>query len=156
MAELQKKEDLQDKVDIWFSAIIDHIKVDHFLMTTKSAPKETQNFYDNLIHGDGEEVVNTMREVSSKFYVSKIVNDYINELKLSGKIPLKLAMGLSDSKLLIWSEINDNDEEMENALLIAEAKVNAKYYKNGFFINSTIIESSDNIPIPPHYQSIIS
>ena len=61
-------------------------------------------------------------------------------------------MGLSNSKLLVWSEIEDNDEDMEDALLIAEAKVNGKYQKDGFYINSTIVEKSDNLSIPNHYQ----
>lgn len=156
MAELQKNDTSQVKMDTWFSDIIDHIKVDHFLMSTNAAPKDTKEFYNNLIHGDGAEVITKMRGISTKFYISKIVNDYIAELKNLGRVPVKLAMGLSDSKLLVWSEINDDDEETENALLLVEAKVNSKYFENGFYINSTIIDKSDNLPIPPHYQTIIA
>lgn len=156
MAELQKANESTVKVDTWFGDIIDHIKVDHFLISNNAATKETKNFYDDLIHGDGSNLIINMRRDSTRFFITKIVNDYINELKSSGKFPVKLAMGLSDSKLLVWSEINDNDEETENALLIAEAKVNGKYYGDGFYINSTIIETSDNLPIPPHYQTILA
>lgn len=155
MAQSQIENDLTLKVDKWFGDIIDHIKVDHFLISNDAATGDTKNFYDDLIHGDGSNLIINMRRDSTRFFITKIINDYINELKSSGKFPVKLAMGLSDSKLLIWSEIKDNDEETENALLIAEAKVNGKYYDNGFYINSTIIESSDNLPIPPHYQTII-
>ena len=156
MAQIQKENELTSKVDTWFGDIIDHIKVDHFLISNNAATRETKTFYDDLIHGDGSNLISNMRKDSTRFFITKIVNDYINELKSSGKFPVKLAMGLSDSKLLVWSEINDNDEETENALLIAEAKVNGRYYDNGFYINSTIIESSDNLPIPPHYQTIIA
>jgi hypothetical protein len=156
MAQIQKQDELALKVDTWFGDIIDHIKVDHFLITNNAATKETKSLYDDLIHGDGANLIINMRRESTRFFITKIINDYINELKSSGKFPLKLAMGLSDSKLLVWSEIRDNDEETENALLIAEAKVNGRYYDNGFYINSTIIESSDNLSIPPHYQTIIS
>lgn len=71
-------------------------------------------------------------------------------------MPLKLALGLSESKILVWSEIKDDDEETEDALLLIEAKINGKYRPFGFYVNSTIIEESDRISIPPHYQTIIN
>ena len=64
-------------------------------------------------------------------------------------------MALSDSKILVWAVVDDNDEKTEDALIIAEAKVNGKYYEKGFYLNSTIIEKSDNLSVPPHYQKII-
>ncbi|MEJ0105202.1 MAG: hypothetical protein WDO19_22755 [Bacteroidota bacterium] len=89
------------------------------------------------------------------YYIANIINDYLKELKSYNSNPLKLAMGLSDSKILVWSVIKDNDDDTEDALLLAEAKVNGKYHQHGFYLNSTIIEESDKLPTPPHYQSII-
>jgi hypothetical protein len=146
----------ESKIDTWFSSIIDHIKVDHLLMSTDTATNDKKEFYNDLMNGETERIMGRMRDDSTQFFISHILKDYIDELKAINKQPLKLAMGLSDSKLLVWSEIEDDDDEMEDALLIAEAKVNGKYIKNGFFINSTIIEKSDNLPIPPHYQTLIS
>lgn len=158
MSAINKNTELQaseSKIDSWFSTIIDHIKVDHLLMSTGTAPVEKKEFYNDLINGEMASLMGKTRDNSTQFFITQILRDYINELRTLNKLPLKLAMGLSDSKLLVWSEINDNDEATEDALLIAEAKVNGKYIKNGFFINSTIIEKSDNLPIPPHYQPLI-
>lgn len=149
----QNKEKLgQSNIDSLFTQIIEHINVDHLLITTDTAPIETKEFYSALMANDADSILSKSREDSSMYFISKIVMEYIKELKSKGKIPLKLAMGLSNSKLLVWSEIEDNDDDMENALLIAEAKVNGKYQKDGFYINSTIVEKSDNLSIPNHYQ----
>lgn len=151
-----KNQEQETKIDAWFSDVIDHIKVDHFMISTDTAPAEKKEFYTNLIHGNTEVIMGNLRDGSSQYFIARILGDYINALKATNNLPLKLAMGLSDSKILVWAEINDDDDAMEDALLIAEAKVNGKYVKNGFFINSTIIEKSDNLPIPPHYQTLIS
>ncbi len=144
-----------EKINKWFSDFIDDIKVDHFLLTTQTASVAKQRLYDAIISGDEESVARSVRETSSKYMVKKLVYDYLQELRNYNKIPLKLAFGLSDSKILVWSEINDDDELAEDALLLAEAKINGKYHSCGFYINSTIIEKSDRLPVPPHYHQTI-
>ncbi|CAN5488842.1 hypothetical protein BH11BAC5_BH11BAC5_43100 [soil metagenome] len=159
MEDLNQYKDLQApdaKTDNWFIGIIDHLKVDHFMLATNIATDEKKAFYHDIIHGETASLFQKTRDSSTQYFITAILKDFINELKETNRLPLKLAMGFSDSKLLVWSEIDDDDEETENALLIAEAKVNGKYIKNGFFINSTIIEKSDNLTIPPHYQTLIS
>jgi hypothetical protein len=146
----------QSTIDNWFTSIIEQIKVDHMMISEKVAPTEKQEFYSALINGNEGDVLYKMRGDSSRYFIERILKEYLNEINKLGKPPIKLAFGLSDSKLLVWSEIEDNDEVTEDALLIAEAKVNGKYYSKGFYINSTIIEQSDNVPVPPHYQTIIA
>lgn len=142
------------KLDNWFGDFISQIKVDHLLMTNEIAPPATKKFYDAIINGDEGSVVSQMRNTSSSYFIKKILVEYVKELTDNGHLPLRLAFGLSDSKLLVWSEIEDDNEDMENALLIAEAKVNGAYQKNGFYISSTIIEKSDNLSVPAHYQIV--
>ena len=154
-SELHQKDVQLDPIDNWFSEMIDHLKVDHFMLKTKTAPKEKADLYDAFINKNDDKIVSQLRSISSQHYIKALVYDYINELKSSNKTPIKLALGISDSKILVWSEIEDNDDTMEDILLLTEAKINGKYYSNGFYINSTIIEKSDNIPVPPHYQPII-
>ncbi len=142
-------------VDEWFGNLVDSIKTDHFLMTEDIAPVEKKNLYNDLIFGNQKSVVSKMRETSTMFFITEIITEYVKEIKNQHKNPLKLALALTDSKILVWSVINDNDEETEDALLIAEAKVNGKYHQNGFYLNSTILEKSDNAEAPSHYQVII-
>ncbi len=144
----------QSTVDDWFTLIIDQIKVDHLLISENVAPKEKKEFYNALMSGNEGDAIFKVRNSSSMFFIESIIKEYLNEIKIFGRFPRKLALGLSDSKLLVWSEIENNDEIMEDALLIAEAKVNGKYYSKGFYINSTIIEESDKLSIPSHYQNI--
>lgn len=143
-----------DHLDAWFGALISELQTDRFLFKENIASEDTKNFYHTAIFGSELSMAAQVRETSSRFFITKILVDYLNEIKTFNKIPIKLALGLSDSKILVWSEINDDDEATEDALLLAEARVNNKYQANGFYINSTIIEKSDNLNIPPHYQKI--
>lgn len=144
----------KETYDTWFSGLIDFIKVEHLLLQTGTASKPQKELYNNMILGDSLSVYTNIRQQISTPFIKEIIFDYIEELRKSNQLPNKLAFALSDSKLLVWSEINDNDESTENALLLTEAKINGKYQKAGFYINSTIIEKSDNLPIPPHYQIV--
>lgn len=143
------------EIDKWFGELIDELKTDHFLLSQDVAPSEKKQLYSDMIFGDHMSVFSGMRSSSSMYFISNIIRDYLQELKNHDSKPIKLAMGLSDSKILVWSVINDNDEQTEDTLLLAEAKVNGKYQSKGFYINSTILERSDSLETPPHYQSII-
>ncbi len=138
----------------WFNTLIDTIKVDHFLLETDTVSTEKKELYQALIAKDHAKVFGDMRTASSQFFIKQLVLEYAQHIYTS-RTPLKLALGISDSKILVWAEIEDNDEEMENLLLLSEAKINGKFNIHGFYINSTIIERSDAILIPPHYQSIL-
>lgn len=145
----------QENIDQWFSHFIDDLKTDQLLMSLDVASKEKKDFYTDMIAGDYEKLLSQLRNKSSVFYIGNIIKDYIESLSSYKTKPLKLALGLSDSKILVWAEINDGDDKTEDALLLAEATVNGKYQQNGFYLNSTIVEKSDNLDIPPHYQPII-
>jgi hypothetical protein len=144
----------KSKVDQWFEKIIGDLKTDHFLLDSDIASAEKKAMYDIFINENEMELASLARKTSSMFFIRAILLEYLSILKTAAKQPLKLAFALSDSKLLVWSEIEDEDEEMEDALLIAEAKVNGKYFEKGFYITSSIVEKSDNFPIPNHYQTI--
>jgi hypothetical protein len=148
-------EDNSVVIDKWFEKFVDDIKTDHMLFSSGVAPKEKRELYDGLIFGNQIELISKLRDNSSMFFITQIITDYISEITNQDKKPIKLALGLTDSKILVWSVIEDDDEIMEDTLLITEAKVNGKYQKHGFYLTSTITERSDNLEIPPHYQSIL-
>lgn len=145
----------QDDLDIWFENFIDYLRTDHFLLSEKLATNEKTSLYKAIMGNDAVELAKATRKQSSMIFIKSILSDYLDAIHSQKLRPKKLALGLSDSKILVWSEIEDNNEDMENVLLLAEAKVNGKYQSEGFYINSTIIEESDNLEIPPHYQKII-
>jgi len=139
----------------WFEKMIDHIRTDHLLYSSGVATAETKRFYDQLISGNTAEVFRNSRETSSRFFITNILREYVSELSSTNHKPLKLAMALTDSKLLVWAEIKDQDEAMENALLVTEAKINARYFDRGFYLSSTIVEESDNLSTPPQYINLL-
>jgi hypothetical protein len=91
---------------------------------------------------------------SSMYFIQELLKTYIGELINYNKVPLEIAFDLSDAKILVWAKIHNDDESTEDALLLAEAKANAKFHDYGFFIYSTIVEDRDQQSVPPHYKAI--
>ena len=67
-------------------------------------------------------------------------------------IPKKLAFDINDTEVLVWAEIDNNNEELEKQLILAEAQVNSRYHQYGYDMTSMIVEESDLLPIPNHYS----
>jgi hypothetical protein len=143
------------KRDRWFSDFISHLNADHFMLATDTASEDTKKFYDAFINEDEVAMSKLVRQQTSMSFIKRLIYDYLKELK-QRKTPLRLALSLSDSKILVWAEIENDDEVAEDALLLAEAKINAAYSQYGFYVDSTILEKRDNISTPPpHFQTII-
>jgi len=140
----------------WFDDLIGKLRADELSLESNMATEEQKQFYNTLLSGNEDEIHASARNSSSLYFIKNLVFDYFNELKSYNSRPVKLALDLSDAKILVWAEIEDNDEATEDALILAEAKANAKYSNYGFHISSTIIEKSDWLPVPPHYQSVIA
>ncbi|HEY8929205.1 MAG TPA: hypothetical protein VIM55_08450 [Mucilaginibacter sp.] len=138
----------------WFNKYISDISVDKMMMENDIASTETRQFYTDAISGNQEGMHNYARIQSSKYFISKIVNDYFKELQNFKAEPKKLAFSFSEAKILVWAEIADEDESTEDALILSEAKANEKYSDNGFFVTSTIVETRDHLNPPSHYHEI--
>ena len=83
-----------------------------------------------------------------------LVRDLVKFKENKDKI-LNIAINLSNTKVSVWAVTNDDDEVSAKKIIIAEAKVNAKYFKYGFYIDAMIMEKSDNYPVPNHYQKLV-
>jgi hypothetical protein len=140
----------------WFNDLIDTIKSHQLMIESGVASKEIKSIYEPFINSDFDEIHKNARKMSSKYFIQKLVIEYINEVteRMQGSNPNKLALQLSDSQILVWSEIKDDDENAEDSLLLAEAKINAMFGDVGFHISSTILEESDNYPIPEQFSRV--
>src|SRR5882672_11206322 len=118
----------------WFSKLISEIRVDKEMMEADVVPADTKQFYTDAITGNVDAMHNYARVNSTKYFIYKIVEDYFKELQSFKATPNKLAFDFSDAKILVWAEISDDDETTEKALILSEAKANAKYSDNGFFV----------------------
>ncbi|MBI9052461.1 MAG: hypothetical protein JEY96_01505 [Bacteroidales bacterium] len=143
-------------IEIWFDTLISQLKSDQIQLESNIASPEKKDLYSKLMSGKEEEFTEIMRDNSTIYFIEKLIVDYLYELKLRNCKPLKLALELSNSKVLVWAEIKDDDEKTEQDLILAEAKVNVKYDKYGFYISSTIIEKTDKLNIPTQYKPILN
>lgn len=144
-----------DAIAKWFDNFISHISVDRMMIETQTASVETDQFYRDMILENHTAMNSWARVNSTTYFIRKLVEDYLNELKAFRATPQKLAFDFSDAKILVWAQIADNDDLTEDALILSEAKANAKYSDNGFYVSSTIVEESDNLKIPSHYHQIL-
>jgi hypothetical protein len=144
------------EIEVWFNTLVAQLQSDQLQLESNIASPEKKDLYSTLMTGKDEEFAELMREKSTIYFIEKIIVDYLTELKTRSCEPLKLALELSNSQVLVWAEIKDDDEKTEKDLILAEAKVNVKYDKFGFYVSSTIIEESDQLNIPAQYKPILN
>jgi hypothetical protein len=93
-------------------------------------------------------------EVSSQYFILKMLVEYLSDLRKGGRLPVTLALQLSQNGINVWAIIEDDDDATEHALYESEARVNAQFHKYGFRIDTTILEKSDSFDIPSQFQQI--
>lgn len=134
----------------WFDHLIAALRTHELQLETDTAPDELKKTYDLLMGNDIDEVLKMNKQTIQKHFVGKIIIDF---LKLLDKnLPAKLAFDFNDSEVLVWAEIEDNNEEQEKLLTRTESKINAQYHPFGFDMEAMIVEKSDALPIPNHYK----
>lgn len=138
----------------WFEKLINAIKVDQLALETRTADKTKGNLYNNLIEGKHLEMFSYMRKHSSQYFIEELLMEYISEINERNVNVIELAFDLTDAKIHVWAEIDDDDELSENGLFLAEAYANAKFSNYGTHISTTIVEKSDDIRLPSHYSSM--
>lgn len=140
----------------WFDNFVAEIRSHEIQLETDTAPTHMKDFYQSVISGDISSIIKSTRESSTQYFVKNLVGEFLKEFSQRRTNALEVAISYSDSEVRIWTEINDNDSENEERLFKAEAVVNAKYYQYGFHLSLTIVEKSDNISVPPHFETIFS
>ena len=153
-AEAPQNSYLSNEMDKWFDGVINNLTVDKMMIESNTADKNKLDFYNTMANGDSNTINHLSRMQSSQHFITELLKNYIKELISYSKIPHEIAFDLSDAKILVWAKINDDDESTEDALLLAEAKANSKFFNYGFFISSTIVEDRDKLSIPPHYTEL--
>jgi len=146
---------LNEPMREWFDNFMSHLRVDRMSLETNTATAEKQDFYKRMATANAADLALTSRTQSSQYFLSRLILDYVGELSRRQIEPRQLAMDLSDASVLVWAEIADDDEPMEDQLRLAQAKINAQYSQYGFYLSTTIVETSDGLGIPSHNQSIL-
>jgi hypothetical protein len=105
---------------------------------------ETNQWFDEMVS----------KKTSSAFFIKNLINSYFKELGERRARPNRVALELSNSKVLVWAEIENDDELTEDALILSAAKVNYAFSTFGFHISSTIVEVDDKLNVPKHYKEV--
>lgn len=143
----------QDLKSTWFDNFVATLRVHELALETNTASEEVRSFYETIFSGNIDSMALMNKTLIQKRFVGKIIVDYVKIIHQ--KSPLKLAFDYNDSEVLVWAEIPNDDEVMERKLIMAEAKINAKYYEFGFDMTTTIVGTRDFMAIPNHYKTFI-
>lgn len=139
----------------WFNDIVSNLRVDQLLLQADVLEKHKKEVYEAMISGNDDFMHNYARKSSSAFFIKNLIDSYFIELGERKARPNRLALDLSNSKILVWAEIYEDDEKTEKALILSAAKVNYEFSKYGFHISSTIVEIDDELDIPNHYKEVL-
>lgn len=154
-AENPNKTQNQDvNVEVWFDKMVANLRYDQTLIENDILEEGKKEVYDTMMSGNHESMSDLGRKYSTTYFISTIIDKYFKELIKTKNKPNKIALELSHSNILVWAEIKDDDDMMENALILAEAKINAYFSKFGFNISSTIVEKCDGLEVPDHYKKV--
>ena len=138
--------------DQWFEELVATLSADKFMLDTDLASPELKSIYGTLIEGNADKLALQGKEMSQHHFISRILLDYLTVLRKRQIMPNKLAFDVNDTEVLVWAEVDDNNEELEKQLILAEAQVNARYHQYGYDMTSMIVEKRDSLPIPNHYS----
>lgn len=148
------KDNKQSVADSWFDEMVANLRYDQTLLEHDILEDDKRKVYDAFIAQDLDFIHDYAIQNGSAYFITKMVEAYFSELIQVKSKPTKIALELSNSKILVWAEIVEDDEVMENALILAEAKINAHFSQFGFHISTTIIENSDDLQVPDHYKNV--
>jgi len=138
----------------WFDDLVSTIRVEQIQLESGIAIKEKQDFWRPFLENNSLEIAVKSREMSSRLIIPELIGHYLSGLKERNVILNSLSLQLSDSKILVWAIVNDDDEKAMDQLFLQEAVVNAKYGDYGFHISTTVMEKSDGCATPPQFHSV--
>lgn len=138
----------------WFDNFIASLRSDQIQLESNIATKDKKNLYAIMMEGDEDKIALSSRIHTSMHFIKRLLLNYLKNIYKDEINTIKLAFNLSDSKIHVWAEINDDDEKTEDYLLLLEARLNAEFEQFGICISSTIVEESDFLSIPSHYQNL--
>lgn len=157
MATTQKSQQQVDQEQSaqWFNQFIHEIKADQLMYESDTLPGEVKETYDHLIKGNLLEALKGVKDTMTMEISRELVLSFLKDLLGKRKaLPSKIAFHLAKAKVYAWIEIEDDNEEAEKAVFLSEAKANFDFSDYNLSLSTTVVESSDEMEVPAHYQSV--
>lgn len=139
----------------WFDNLVATIRAHQVQIESGIADDVMKNMYAAFINHDLDKIHELSRESSSRYLISKMIFTFFDNFKKPGNLPIELALQLSNNGVNIWAIVDDYDENAEREIILSTAKTNAAFHDLGLRIDTTILEKSDNFPIPNQFQKVI-
>lgn len=144
-----------DQLSVAFDDLIGRFEKDKVLYSMGTLPAERESMYRDLLTGSIMDAANASNKVYTTHIMTNLVVDFFNYLNQDPSAkPSKIALHLSNRKVLVWAIIPDEQEEIIDGLYKIEAKINFQYRQSGFSLSVTVVEESDGLNIPPQYKEL--
>lgn len=140
----------------FFSDLVTHINLTEFLYSNKYMGEKEFEMWNSAINKNFDPMMIYNRKSSNLFCIQKAFKEFIVALKSEKDAKIKkLAVETSGSKLLVWAEVEDDDRASLRSILYADSVANLKIDELGYSISTTVVETSDEVPVPSHYVLIL-
>ncbi|MEI6143797.1 MAG: hypothetical protein WCP85_31245 [Mariniphaga sp.] len=139
----------------WFDGFVAAIRADELQLVSGVADNKKREFWKPFLENNSLVIGARSRESGSMLIIPDLVADYLYKIRAQKIELVSLSLQLSDSKILVWAVVNDEDEQAMDQLFLQEAAINAKYGDYGFHISTTIVEKSDNCQTPSQFQPVM-
>lgn len=131
--------------------MVAQLRVDELALETQTATTEKREHYEMLINGSPEQLLLRQQEGVTRHFVSKMLVDFVRLSLPHWPRIRRLAASANDSEVLLWIELFEEDDLLENQLTDIEARVNSRFHELGYDLELMVVEADDQLTIPSHY-----
>ena len=144
------------KAHEFFSDLVTKLNVTEFLYNIKGMSEKEYQMWNAAINKDLVPMMMRSRVDTNIICIRKAFDEFMLALRSEKDVTLrKLAVDMSRNKLFVWAEVNDDDEQSLRSILYADSVANLKIEELGCYITATVVEKSDNVPVPSHYITVL-
>ncbi len=142
----------KDSVTEFIDLLIHELNSDKMMLETSTMDEKLSRIYHNLASGNTDDLFKLNMDAAIEKFEKQLLLEYIKGILHSNIKPGSLAFHSSGNTILVWAEVNN--EEEENELYRLEGKINSKFSDKGIKLDTTVVEINDGLPIPTHYRQI--
>lgn len=138
----------------WFENLIFGMRTHELPFRPLMDEENTRALYQHIIAVDDGTIFTNIRREATQVLVKNIILKFLHEVTERNALPDTLAFSLTPTTILVWAEIDDDNEALEDNILMAEAKTNAYASQFDLSIETLVVEKSDLLSIPDHYIAL--
>jgi hypothetical protein len=138
----------------WFENLISGMRTDQPKFQSVMEDENTRALYQHIIAADDGTIFKNIRREATQVLIKNVILKYLHEVMECNALPDTLAFALAPATIMVWAEIDDDNEVLEDNILLAEANTNAYARQFDLGIETLVVEKSDLLRIPSHYIEI--